>query len=164
MCNYIFTYLSTVIFLLVKLIWRYRRDLRDYCTQFYTLILEGTMASVNVSNAAKGGQLSLFPSEMEQIALDIVATYGQGSVVDIPRLRKENPRLNLAYEIAEQNHFMHWELEFADLFADRGGFDLVIGNPPWIKVEWNEQGVLSDRHPMFAVKKLSATQTTHHRS
>ena len=35
MCNYIFTYLSTVIFLLVKLIWRYRRDLRDYCTQFY---------------------------------------------------------------------------------------------------------------------------------
>ena len=36
MCNYIFTYLSTVIFLLVKLIWRYRRDLRDYCTQFYT--------------------------------------------------------------------------------------------------------------------------------
>lgn len=129
-----------------------------------SLILEGTMASVNVSNAAKGGQLSLFPSEMEQIALDIVATYGQGSVVDIPRLRKENPRLNLAYEIAEQNHFMHWELEFADLFADRGGFDLVIGNPPWIKVEWNEQGVLSDRHPMFAVKKLSATQTTHHRS
>lgn len=37
MCNYIFTYLSTVIFLLVKLIWRYRRDLRDYCTQFYTI-------------------------------------------------------------------------------------------------------------------------------
>ena len=38
MCNYIFTYLSTVIFLLVKLIWRYRRDLRDYCTQFYNLL------------------------------------------------------------------------------------------------------------------------------
>lgn len=38
MCNYIFTYLSTVIFLLVKLIWRYRRDLRDYCTQFYSYL------------------------------------------------------------------------------------------------------------------------------
>lgn len=128
-----------------------------------SLILEGTMASVNISREAKDGQLSLFPTEMEQIALNIVATYGSGSVVDIPRLRKENPRLNLAYEIAEQNHFMHWELEFADLFAEKGGFDLVIGNPPWIKVEWNEQGVLSDRHPMFAVKKLSATQIAHHR-
>ena len=80
---------------------------------------------------------------MEQIALDIVATYGLGTEVDIPRLRKENPRLNLAYEIAEQNHFMHWELEFADLFAERGGFDLVLGNPPWIKIEWKEQGISS---------------------
>ena len=129
-----------------------------------SLILEGTMASVNVSNAAKGGQLSLFPSEMEQIALDIVATYGQGSVVDIPRLRKENPRLNLAYEIAEQNHFMHWELEFADLFSDNGGFDLILGNPPWVLLGWNEHGVLSDKNPMFAVKKLNATQTSHQRN
>lgn len=129
-----------------------------------SLILEGTMASVNVSKEAKGGQLSLFPTEMEQIALDIVATYGSGSVVDIPRLRKENPRLNLAYEIAEQNHFMHWELEFADLFAERGGFDLILGNPPWIRLEWNEQGVLSDNKPVFAVKKLTATQTAQHRS
>ncbi|MGN8919670.1 Eco57I restriction-modification methylase domain-containing protein [Lachnospiraceae bacterium HCP28S3_F9] len=125
-----------------------------------SLILEGTMASVNVSNAAKGGQLSLFPTEMEQIALDIVATYGPESVVDIPRLRKENPRLNLAYEIAEQNHFMHWELEFADLFAEKGGFDLILGNPPWIKMTWNEQGVLSEYNPAFSVKKLSASATS----
>ena len=24
-------------------------------------------------------------------------------------------------------HFFHWELEFADVFAERGGFDLVVG-------------------------------------
>ena len=129
-----------------------------------SLILEGTMASVNVSNDAKGGQLSLFPTEMEQLALDITATYGTNTVVDIPKLRKENPRLDLAAKIAEQNHFMHWELEFADLFAERGGFDLIIGNPPWIKITWNEQGVLSDKQPMFAVKKLSAADTTKFRN
>lgn len=129
-----------------------------------SLILEGTMASVNVTDSVKGGQLSLFPTEMEQMAMDIIDTYGTDTIVDIPRLRKENPRLDLAARIAEQNKFMHWELEFADLFAERGGFDLIIGNPPWIKIEWNEQSVLSDTHPMFAVKKLSATQTTHKRS
>lgn len=128
-----------------------------------SMILEGTMGSVNVSKEAKGGQLSLFPTEMEQIALDIVATYGFGSVVDIPRLRKENPRLNLAYEIAEQNHFMHWELEFADLFAERGGFDLIIGNPPWVKMEWDETGVLSDKNPSFAIKNMKATEIANHR-
>lgn len=73
------------------------------------------------------------------------------------------PRLKLARTIAQQNHFMHWELEFADVFAERGGFDLMIGNPPWIKIEWNEQGVLADTNPMFAVKKLTAAQTTHER-
>lgn len=128
-----------------------------------SLILEGTMTSVNVTDSAKDGQLSLFPTEMEQIALDIIDTYGTDTIVDIPRLRQENPRLDLAARIAEQNHFMHWELEFADLFAERGGFDLIIGNPPWIKIEWNEQNVLTEGNPMFAIKKLSATQTSKHR-
>lgn len=128
-----------------------------------SLILEGTMASVNVTDSAKDGQLSLFPTEMEQIAMDIIDTYGTDTVVDISRLRKENPRLDLAARIAEQNKFMHWELEFADLFAERGGFDLIIGNPPWIKITWNEQAVLADRQPMFAVKKLTANQTIRHR-
>lgn len=129
-----------------------------------SLILEGTLASVNVTDSAKEGQMSLFPTEIEQIALDIIGTYGLDSVVDIPRLRLENPRLNLAAEIAEKNKFMHWELEFADLFAERGGFDLIIGNPPWVKIQWNEQNALSDKHPMFIVKNLSANQTTFHRA
>lgn len=128
-----------------------------------SLILEGTMASVNVKSDAKFGQLSLFPTEMEQIALDITATYGTNTVVDIPKLRKENPRLDLAAKIAEQNHFMHWELEFADLFADRGGFDLIIGNPPWVCIRWNEQDLLSDHNPVFAIKKMTATEVSRQR-
>ena len=129
-----------------------------------SLILEGTMAAVNITDSAKDGQLSLFPTEMEQMALDIIDTYGTDTIVDIPRLRQENPRLDLAAQIADKNKFMHWELEFADLFAERGGFDLVIGNPPWIKITWNEQSVLSDRQPMFAVKKLSASETAKYRT
>ena len=128
-----------------------------------SLILEGTMASVNVSSDAKDGQLSMFPTEMEQLALDITATYGINTVVDIPKLRKENQRLDLAAKIAERNHFMHWELEFADLFAERGGFDLIIGNPPWVKITWEEKGVLSDGQPLFAIRNLNASQTTQRR-
>ena len=146
-----------------------KADLLPSRSEFFfdmSLILEGTIASVNVDKNAKVGQMSLFPTEMEQMAIDIVASYGlnyQRSVVDIPALRKNNARLDLAYRIAEQNKFMHWELEFADLFAEKGGFDLVIGNPPWIKIEWKEQSILSDKNPMFAVKNLTATETTHHR-
>jgi len=125
-----------------------------------SLILEGTMGSVNVA----AGQISFFEAtEMEQLAMDIIDTYGTDTIVDIPRLRQENARLDLAAQIAEQNKFMHWELEFADLFAERGGFDLIVGNPPWVKLTWEEKGVLSDDQPLFAVRNLSAAQTMQRR-
>lgn len=128
-------------------------------------ILEGTIDTfASVSKEVKMGQLSLFPSEAEQLVLDMSEQYRGMGVVDIPKLCAQQPRLGLVRDIAQQNHFMHWELEFADLFAERGGFDLIIGNPPWIKMEWNEQNVLSDTQPMFVVKNLTATQTTQHRT
>ena len=108
--------------------------------------------------------MSLFPTEQDEIVSRINELFPGQSEVDIDDLCAVFPRLALVRQLAEQNRFMHWELEFADLFAEKGGFDLVIGNPPWIKVTWNEQGVLSDKQPMFAVKKLSATETTKFRN
>ena len=141
-----------------------KADLLPSRSEFFfdmSLILEGTIASIDVDKNAKVGQMSMFPTEMEQMAIDIVASYGlnyQRSVVDIPALRKNNPRLDLAYRIAEQNKFMHWELEFADLFAEKGGFDLVVGNPPWIKMGWSEQDYLSEIAPIVAIRKLSSSE------
>jgi hypothetical protein len=59
-------------------------------------------------------------------------------------------------EIAGKRRFLHWELEFADLFQERGGFDLILGNPPWIRIEWDEGGVLGDKEPLYILRKLSA--------
>lgn len=83
--------------------------------------------------------------------------------VNIDELCANFDRLSLVREIAKQQHFMHWELEFADIFASRGGFDLIIGNPPWIKVEWEEKGVLADSQPQFALKNLTAHQIAEER-
>ena len=132
------------------------------------LILNGTL-----NNVAHQGQQNLFSTEdlaesgqltqVEQMELDFAASYCQGTVVDIPMLCQLYPRLALVQQIAEQNHFMHWELEFADLFKESGGFGLVVGNPPWIKLSWNESNFLSDKNPMFAVKKLTASQVARYR-
>ena len=73
------------------------------------------------------------------------------------------PELQVVQRVARQQRFLHWELEYADIFAQRGGFDIVLGNPPWIKLEWNEQGLLSDFDPRFAIRKLSAKQTSDQR-
>ncbi|HWP56924.1 MAG TPA: N-6 DNA methylase [Candidatus Acidoferrales bacterium] len=43
-------------------------------------------------------------------------------------------------QVRERERFFHWELEFPEVFADLpggqtgGGFDCVLGNPPWEKV------------------------------
>lgn len=80
--------------------------------------------------------------------------------VDVPRLLEKRPRLKLADELAERYGFLHQELEFADTFADRGGFDVVVGNPPWIRIEWNETDVLADVDPVFAFKSLTPDTAT----
>ncbi|WP_437986664.1 Eco57I restriction-modification methylase domain-containing protein [Sorangium sp. So ce117] len=51
----------------------------------------------------------------------------------------------------------HWELVFPEVFVEGGGFDLVVGNPPWIKVDWNESGILSDMDPRIELDGLSAS-------
>lgn len=79
-------------------------------------------------------------------------------VVNVESLCQKLPRLGLVAEIANRRRFLHWELEFVDVFARRGGFDLIAGNPPWVKIEWNEAGILSERNPAFAIRKMSAPE------
>ncbi len=67
------------------------------------------------------------------------------------------PRLKIVDNLYQQYRFFHWELEFADIFAKNNGFDLVLGNPPWLKVEWQEGGVLGDDNPLFVLRKFSAS-------
>jgi hypothetical protein len=87
--------------------------------------------------------------------------YGQ---LRISKLRANFARIKQVEAIAVRRRFMHWELTFAHVFATGGGFDLVVGNPPWIKVEWNESGVLGEANPMFAIRKLSATDLAQQRA
>jgi hypothetical protein len=61
-------------------------------------------------------------------------------------------------ELAEQYRFFHWHLQFSQVFA-KGGFDIVLGNPPWEKVKLLEQEFFASRSdsivraPNAAVRK-----------
>ena len=51
--------------------------------------------------------------------------------------------------IAEDYGLFHWELAFPHVFA-RGGFDVVLGNPPWERVKLQEQEFFAKREPSIA--------------
>lgn len=69
----------------------------------------------------------------------------------------DEARIRVALQTAERRRPQHWEGSFAEVFLRRG-FDLMLGNPPWIKAEWREAGILGDRDPRVQLRKMSAKQ------
>jgi hypothetical protein len=126
---------------------------RDQFLFELSTILEGTVQGAELMRPDQGALFDGGAPHQEQ--LQILDDRGQ---VDLEELVKPSARLKQVREVAERRRFLHWELEFADVFADMGGFDLILGNPPWIKVEWNEGGVMGDYEPQYALRDYSAPQ------
>lgn len=59
------------------------------------------------------------------------------------------PLVGIADHIAMQVSAFHWPIEFPHIFA-RGGFDAVIGNPPWERIKLQEQEFFAARSPGIA--------------
>jgi hypothetical protein len=51
--------------------------------------------------------------------------------------------------LARAYGFLHWHLAFPNV-ADRGGFDLVLGNPPWEQLQYDPREVFAQTHPEIA--------------
>ncbi len=72
------------------------------------------------------------PAECADLA-DAIRT-GSSSLPE----RLLRPRLDEAQRVAERHRFLHWNLEFPEVFFDpdgtpsaAAGFDAILGNPPW---------------------------------
>ena len=52
-------------------------------------------------------------------------------------------------DASKQARFFHWCLEYPDVFAS-GGFDCVLGNPPWERIKLQEQEFFASRHDAIA--------------
>lgn len=69
----------------------------------------------------------------------------------IPDLLMRHRWLGTAREIAQEQGFFHWELDFASVFK-RGGFNLQVGNPPWVRPTWKDDVALAEQDPYFLLQ------------
>ena len=65
-------------------------------------------------------------------------------------------RLHTVERLREQHRFFHHELEFLEVFKERGGFDVIAGNPPWIKIVFEEKDVIAEQFPEVVIRKTTA--------
>jgi hypothetical protein len=57
-----------------------------------------------------------------------------------------------------QHCFFHWQREFPDIFAGEGGFDVVLGNPPWERLKLQEREWFAARCPAITTAPDAATR------
>ena len=66
--------------------------------------------------------------------------------------------------IAEREGFLHWEVAFPGVWRDwqstcpEGGFDAVIGNPPWDRIKLQEVEWFATRDPELALAQTAAAR------
>ena len=61
-----------------------------------------------------------------------------------------------ARDVAATARVLHWPLEFPDVMVGKGGFDVVLGNPPWEVVQLGEQEYFESKVPEVAELKGAA--------
>jgi hypothetical protein len=153
------------------------RDVKDLPNrqqywQDIAAILELDLNAVDVNEAVKkkapsiaaGIQPKLFFTGGEQLALGEEtdnATVFADAVVEYANrkdLFDNNQRLAMISQLANKYFFFHPQLEFLDVFWERGGFDLIAGNPPWLKFSFEEKGIIAEKFPEVEIKSVTAPQ------
>jgi hypothetical protein len=94
--------------------------------------------------------------EPEQLTLT-----GSG-VVSIQEWSTVSSLLDRAHKLAGEEHFFHWEVAFPGVWRQwqaatpTGGFDAVIGNPPWDRMKMQEVEWFAARSPEVALHARAA--------
>ncbi|MEU4802981.1 restriction endonuclease subunit M [Actinosynnema sp. NPDC023587] len=158
---------------------RLRRAMDAWCALWYWPVttdvqppdwsqwLTGLEALLGVADASKVGAQGQFGDsedwvelgEAEQVNLDF---NGARPVDDV---LERHPWLRVCDEISQREAFFHWELDFSPVF-ERGGFNLQVGNPPWVRPTWDEALTLAETDAWFGLanKPPNAEVAAHRRA
>ena len=104
----------------------------------------------------ENGEAALFGDAAQQLAL---AGTGVASAQDYLALKS---LLQKAHALAAEQKFLHWQIAFPGVWKNwpsaepEGGFDAVIGNPPWDRMKMQEVEWFAARAPQVAHQARAA--------
>lgn len=124
---------------------------------------EALVGSVDVDSGEGASTLFVIPEVKDLKDLDLVEKTLDEKMIELSAWVEFSnvgdlfPWHGTAVRIAKERGFFHWELDLAHVFAE-GGFDLMVGNPPWVKQEWKEGGVLAEFEPWFELAEKPSNE------
>lgn len=106
---------------------------------------------------ARGGQSSLFSgATWRDLQLAEEIDLSLANALPVAEVLEQYPWLRVCEDVAARQGFFHWELDFATVFAG-GGFDLQVGNPPWVRPDFDEAAALGEFDARWALEGKMAT-------
>jgi hypothetical protein len=109
----------------------------------------------------QNGDAGLFGAEAPQQ----LAMAGTG-VASVPDYLAVRDLLDKAHALAAEQRFLHWQIAFPGVWRNwvsvepDGGFDAVIGNPPWDRMKMQEVEWFAARAPQVARQARAADRKT----
>lgn len=112
-----------------------------------------------------GVQQQLTPADQwEALAEQETLTCAEGGARPVDEALERYPWLRVCEKVAKEQGFFHWQLDFAPVFG-RGGFDLQVGNPPWVRPDSDVDALLAEGDPWWQlVDKPSESEKREHRT
>lgn len=93
---------------------------------------ETTLAQLRGIVMGQEGQVGLGFAEDQTVIKDRSLNLNRERIAE---LENEADELRLECRKLVADHPFVWNIEFSEIFFDRGGFDIVIGNPPYVRQE-----------------------------
>ncbi len=107
-------------------------------------------------NRACDAYIAAFYAPKRTLEDPVPTTFTVLHILDGNVQREDETVIDYVEKLAEENRYFHWPLEFPEVFAD-GGFDVVLGNPPWDKVKVKDEEFFASRIGSIA-KAQNASQ------
>ncbi len=80
------------------------------------------------------GQTNLYGTQLTNKQKQEIKNIEKELKLEEEKLKRYNSLLDTIDKKSQKDYFL-WELDFIEVFSQKGGFDIVIGNPPYVRQE-----------------------------
>ncbi len=107
----------------------------------------------------------------EEIELEALFQASEQKLPDAEHLSELVPWYGVGRSATAEQNFHHWELIFTEVLGPKvqeevapKGFDLMFGNPPWLRISWKDAPLLNEFEPLLGVRDAKSATYNKERS